>query len=471
VTTSASLALCVVLSALPASAASGVWSDNFHDLSHVAAHQNVAIGGGSVTLFPDGVQRQGLQLGNSSEMDSPSIVKVGTLWYMYYAIGISSSGHSIALATSPDGNSWAPQAVVISPGFSGAADSQSAGYEKVVLVGNTFHMWYSGSDSSYAYAIIHATSSDGRSWTSHGVVLSATMLGISGFLVTPYVLWNGTGYTMWFAAYNGTAIFLWRAVSANGDVWTEARIVMSPAVNGYDDTGERWPFVIPQVGGFVMWYTCGSLPDPQICRAHSADGANWIREGIFLSSDPSLPLESSAVFAPDVVQVAPGTYRMWYGGRGPYGQIFSGLLGPGYVATGFVASTPVVLPDNWTIWQSLNVDKVEPSGTAIRISVLNATSGIPLGGYTDLTATSVSLAGINSRTVTSIQLIAVLVAGLNATPILHSYSVAYGPPPASSASIWELYGSLFLVLGIAAGGAGAIAVVLFLAMRRPPPQT
>ena len=217
-TTSVTLALCVVFSALPASAASGVWSDNFHDLSHVAAHQNVAIGEGSVTLFPDGVERQGLQLGNSSEMDSPSIVKVGTLWYMYYAIGISSSGHSIALATSPDGNSWTPQAVVISPGFSGAADSQSAGYEKVILVGNTFHMWYSGSDSSYAYAIIHATSSDGISWAGHGVVLSAAMLGISGFLVTPYVLWNRTGYTMWFAAYNGTAIFLWRAISANGDV-------------------------------------------------------------------------------------------------------------------------------------------------------------------------------------------------------------------------------------------------------------
>src|SRR2546428_13260461 len=119
-----------------------------------------------------------------------------------------------------------------------------------------------------------------------------------------------------------------------------------------------------------MWYTCGSLPDPQICRAHSADGANWIREGIFLSSDPSLPLESSAVFAPDVVQVAPGTYRMWYGGRGPYGQIFSRLLGPGDGATGFVASTPIVLPDNWAILTLLNVYKVEQHGTEIRNSVL-----------------------------------------------------------------------------------------------------
>lgn len=442
--------------ALPATALSETWTDEFDDVTLTSAREGVVLEGGTVRLAPPVPERQGLQLGASSELLSPSIVNFGSQYYMYY----TQSG-SIALATSADADSWTPWGVVIPPGFAGPTDSSGAAYEDVLVVGSTFHMWYSGLDSTGTYAIHHATSSEGTVWSSGGLVVSASSEGVSGHIYFPAVVQEGGTFMMWFTHQTSVNSWIRKATSADGDSWVSEGIVLSPVNDGIDDAGPRMPDVVHDGSDYVMWYACVAVWEGQICRSRSTDGIHWTREGVVVAPDPNLVGENVGLAAPEAMLLAPGSYRVWYQGRGSSypNQIYSALVTGRYRTEGSVISVPIELPRNLT-WLSASVSRTTPGGTSVKLTVVDATTGFAISGHTNVTEMTLSLLGIDSRTFPRISLQAWLSGAGPDTPSLESWSVTFGTPPVGPSSLWQQYPGL-IVVAIIGAGAATLAVLAY----------
>lgn len=453
--------LFALASAGRADASTETWTDSFDDTSRVSFASGVSVGGGHVQLVEPGAVRQGVQLAPGYEVYAPSIVRTSTGYLLYVT---ASGGSAIQVTTSSDANSWTFPQTVITPGFTGSTDSSLVAYEDTVQVGPTFHMWYSGRPAGDFYTIHHATSSDGLSWAPGGVVLTASMDGLIGDVVAPSVLWDGTQYTMWYEYYDGIHTWIRRATSPDGAAWTPTGAVLSPTTNGIDDEGPRLASVVRVGAEFLMWYTCAG---PAICRAHSADGIGWVRDGIWLGPDPRYLGEDQAVAMAEPYPIGPDSFRVWYSARGSVSQIFSAITISGFQTIGSLISVRVELPSGFE-WQTLAVEKSEPPGTSITVTILDPRTGLSVSGFAGLSATTVSLSALDSRSLRALILQATLTGDGSTTPILDRWSVTFGTPPPPS---WfDLYRPALLVLGLIAGAAGAFGVIAFLATRTRRPS-
>ncbi len=464
---STALGITLVLAcAQVAAAITEIWIDEFDNTTLISSAQNVTVSAGRVQLNPNPLERQGLQFGDGN-VGAPSILRVGTSYYMYY-----SSGISILLATSSDANNWTRQGVVVAPGLAGSSDASGVTDEDVLLAGSTFHMWYSGLGSSGDYAIHHAASSDGKSWSPDGVVISASSEGISGSVYAPSVLWDGVQFRMWFTHYDGVHTWIRLATSADGLSWLSRGVVLSPVADGIDDGGPRMPDVLRVGTEFLMWYTCVGRSAGQICRARSADGASYMREGVVLGPDPNLPGENVLLALPAALPLSPNSYRIWYGARGTIGQIYSALSVGGYRMSGTLVSAPIDLPSNLT-WLSATVSRTTPPGTSITLTVRDASTGLAIAEFTNVTAPVISLVGINPRSVPMIRLQAWFGSTGASSPSLENWTVTFGTPISTPVSFWNLYLPLIIVgVVIAAAGVGAGIFIMLLARppRMPPAQ-
>ncbi len=464
VATAVSIALgtTLVLALAPLAAAiTETWIDEFDNTTLISSAQNVMVSGGRVMLTPNPLERQGLQLG-SGGVGAASLVRVGTSYYMYYSE--YSLGISIRLATSSDAKNWTRQGVVVAPGLAGSSDASGVTYEDVLLLGSTFQMWYSGLGSSGNYAIHHASSSNGKNWTPDGVVISASSEGVSGSVYAPSVLWDGGQFRMWFTHYDGVHTWIRYATSGDGLSWMSRGVVLSPVADGIDNGGPRMPDVLRVGTEFLMWYTCVGTSTGQICQARSTDGANYTREGVVLGPDPSLPGENRGLALPEALPLSPNSYRIFYSAAGTTGQIYSALSVGGYRMSGTVVSVPIALPSNLT-WLSTTVSRTTPPGTSITLTVMDAITGLPIVGLTNVTAEKVGLTGIDSRSVPRIALKAQFWSTGTATPLLDNWTVTFGTPPPVPPSFWDLYLPWILIGGLGGGGAGTIVVVAYLISR------
>jgi hypothetical protein len=105
---------------------------------------------------------------DSFQVRSPSVIKVGSTYHMYYEAEDSTHRSRIGLATSADGRTWTRSAAnpVLAPGASGAWDAFEVRYPSVHFDGTTYRMWYWGRNAlSDGAEIGLATSSDGVTWT------------------------------------------------------------------------------------------------------------------------------------------------------------------------------------------------------------------------------------------------------------------------------------------------------------------
>jgi hypothetical protein len=177
-----------------------------------------------------------------------------------------------------------------------------------------YHMWYSGYNYKWR-AILHATSTDGTSWTKLGAELFyGDSFDLDG-VASPRVHFDGTQWHMW---YSGV---LWNPLRDTichahktllSDPWIKDGTVLNN--DGEYDNPIAWsPFVLPTETGYDMFYG-GRSPDQypgRICHAYSADGMNWAKTGIAV--DRNLPGESLMTDFPFVLPEN-GGYRMWYVG-------------------------------------------------------------------------------------------------------------------------------------------------------------
>jgi len=155
-------------------------------------------------------------------------------------------------------------------GTGGTFDSVGVSGPQVVLVGTTYHMWYTGLDASGVSRIGHATSTNRVSWSkTPGAVLN---LGTAGSFDAASaklcaVILDGTKYRMWYVGLDvtgpagrqklGYADCDFTDGINDGIVWTKfaGNPVLSAGAAGAFDEKNLWsPAVILEAGTFKMWY-------------------------------------------------------------------------------------------------------------------------------------------------------------------------------------------------------------------------
>ncbi len=142
------------------------------------------------------------------KISTASVYFDGSSYSMWYT-GRGVREGSIGLATSPDGIHWTkyPGNPLLVPGPSGSWEQNSVEAPTVVKVDSVFHMFYNGHDPALNFQIGYATSKDGVNWSKYGgnpVLLKGgatewdgLSLGLAG------VLFRENKFHLW---YNGLRV-------------------------------------------------------------------------------------------------------------------------------------------------------------------------------------------------------------------------------------------------------------------------
>jgi len=262
-----------------------------------------------------------------------SVIYYNNIYHMWYTGG-STSDYSyhwrIGHATSDDGISWTKDNSnpVLDKGTTGSWDDYFVHNPKVMVINNTFHMWYTGRKGKYGngnFQIGHATSPDGTTWTkdANNPVLTMGAAGTwdNSWINIGGVLYDDTKYHMWYSGCDtlSVGVKIGHATSTDGLTWTKdpANPVLVSLVTGsWDYPRVELPSVLFDGAVYHMWYSGGSTQFMwKIGHATSANGVSWTK-------DPSNPvLSTGQASAWDSRSVAPmsvieksGKYMMWYFG-------------------------------------------------------------------------------------------------------------------------------------------------------------
>jgi len=200
----------------------------------------------------------------------PSIIKIGSLWHMYYSAqpDWTWTSHTIWLATSPDLINWTKYGAL--PVYSGnPASTGMASLPNVVLVGDQLRMYYwtvnmVAGQADQEYATSPAT--DGLTWTYAGTTQRRSAAdwdwAASYSRYDPWIIKNAAGYyeAVYTAGFHSP---VWNqqlgySVSADGVTWYDfgAAILTGSGVEG--DFNEKFPgdgCLVESDAGIDLYYT------------------------------------------------------------------------------------------------------------------------------------------------------------------------------------------------------------------------
>ena len=192
----------------------------------------------------------------------PSVLFDGVGYKMWFS-GMDWTGPwtGIGYATSSDGMSWSKfggnPVLLPSPG----QWDETIMAARVLYTGGEFKMWYTGTDSGSIGRIGYATSPDGLAWAKHpgNPVLVEGPGGDwdDSSVMMPSVIFNGTGYQMWFGGQDASSVFrIGYATSPDGITWTKdlSNPVLEPTPGGWDESMVSGPFIISDGLTYHMWY-------------------------------------------------------------------------------------------------------------------------------------------------------------------------------------------------------------------------
>jgi hypothetical protein len=218
---------------------------------------------------------------------------------------------------------------VIEPGGPGEWDCGGRLVGAVVLMGDTYHMWFWGvacENPDVNHGIGHATSDDGITWAMDlfNPVLDHGQPGEwderFGF-PSMAVIHDGTQYVMWYlgSSFVGSAGSVGRATSPDGTAWTKdvannPVLVVGPP-GAWDDYWVGPGAVVLEGDVYKMWFNGANGSFGQIGYAESPDGITWTKyaSNPVLRTGPPGPWDAW-VFNPSVV-LEGSTYHMWYSGN------------------------------------------------------------------------------------------------------------------------------------------------------------
>ena len=230
-------------------------------------------------------------------------------------------------------------------------DSHEAGSPSVLLDEGVYKMWYAASDGG-TWQIAYATSSDGRSWMKHGVVLSPSLVGEGFTIAYAEVLRVGGGFRMWYTGNDGSYARIFEATSPDGIAWTKKGVAFD--VNSPGSRDDRFvydPTLVIVDGTFYMWYSGLSWADfhARVFLATSPDGTNWTRHGVVLTERPPGELDDQWAYAASVRRVGP-LFQMVYTGYdldGGFQRLFFAESADGFVWTNRRLALDVLAPDEY----------------------------------------------------------------------------------------------------------------------------
>jgi hypothetical protein len=204
------------------------------------------------------------------------VLKVGNTFYLYY-VGSNAGGRQVGLATSQDGINWTKNATnPIIPRVPGTWENETE-YSSVIIEGETWKMWYLGIGADGVFRMGYATSTDGVSWTKYA---GNPVLGAFGG--GQCILKMDNTYVMYAGTTEGVG--LW--TSNDGLVWTFKKVVLHKGNagewDGYELSGVG--SVIKVGDSYLMLYEARARPRQDERKewnhgfAYSLDGENWIKD-------------------------------------------------------------------------------------------------------------------------------------------------------------------------------------------------
>lgn len=214
-------------------------------------------------------------------VETVSVLKDGGkywLWYAGYAQRESPPvTMKIGLATSSDGMTWqkAAENPVVGKGSPGDWDESWVESPTVVKVGEKFFMWYTGVDSEMHFRIGLATSDDGILWTKalENPVFAPESSNEweNGAVYAPSVVWDEDQFVMFYVGLNAVtfldAMRIGMATSTDGISWSRAQsepVLDIGAPGAWDEGGPFVPSVLVLDHTYMMWYLSGTNPDEKI---------------------------------------------------------------------------------------------------------------------------------------------------------------------------------------------------------------
>ena len=186
----------------------------------------VTISGGYQTTSPQHSLARGTEgTYDTYSIYSPSVIKSDTDYKMWYTGVDSSSVHRILYADSVDGLTWSNISLSQNIGTTSLepdADESSANSPSVVKVGSTYYMWYEGKDTFSESRIIYCSSIDGLSWQGHTIVIDKEDIVRKDTIGCgrPSVVFDVDTYKMWFIVYGSDEDVVYYAQSSDGSVWS-----------------------------------------------------------------------------------------------------------------------------------------------------------------------------------------------------------------------------------------------------------
>lgn len=264
----------------------------------------------------------------------PAILRESNNNYKMYVSqrGLTGPVDLYLLTTSDGGSTWAcgnSGSPVLTRGAPGAWDDTRVEFATVLEESpGDYKMWYSGRNSTAAWGIGYATSSDGMSWTKYAgnPVLTGGTGGAWDSLraMEPTVINVGGTYHMW---YTGEKVFpyssIGHATASNPEgPWTKdaGNPVFTGSAGTWDANEVYAPTVIPNGGAYEMFYS-GNNGGTWMTGHASAANANgpWTKDPNAILSLARTGWEASADSLDYAGAVLDGgTWKVFYSAGGTY---------------------------------------------------------------------------------------------------------------------------------------------------------
>ncbi len=229
----------------------------------------------------------------------PAVVLVGTTYHMWYTMGAQ---EDLYYTSSKD-----PASFPTGRKTTGLVLGEQA--SPAVIYDSGFKMINYADADCKSFALY--TSANGINWTKGAVVYDATSISEWLKIDAPFLLKDGTGYKLYFQAKTTAEKNPYHIYVAQGTLtaggFSGATEALAPSESGWDSYRLLHPWVVKVADGdYIMWFGGYDTSFVEhVGVATSADGITWAKaEGN--------PIINNAA-EPAVVFGADGKWHMWYG--------------------------------------------------------------------------------------------------------------------------------------------------------------
>lgn len=240
--------------------------------------------------------------------------------YRMYHVGLVNSGVGYTLyAESQDGIVWTKPLYypVLTPGLPGSWDSKSVGPSAIIKDGNSYKLYYGGTNDMGESRVGLATSTDGINFTKYPNPVLYPM-GQEYNVGAATVLKINNTYYMFYNARSGSSssLKIYLATSADGINWT--RYSGNPILvktQPWEGTEIAYPSVIYDNNQFKMIYQMYAYTDTAFGYAVSNDGKNWTKSNTnpIFTSNQTFNKWASGIDYPFLMKTG-NEYRIYYSG-------------------------------------------------------------------------------------------------------------------------------------------------------------